>query len=408
MKINRKGEKVSNEVNAGEASQVQVQGQERYVLQAKYISNFRCNADVCLESCCTKYSTVRVDIGTYNLFSRSAPELLKNIGDSEEGFRVVLPYDNVCPFLENNRCTIQNKYGESYLPEICCFYPRIFRRLNDLILVSSALPCSEMVKNILFGSEAFEWVEAAYPRVQDNIANFLPEEIESDYVYSLLQMHDDVVNLVDKPLVSNELILVELLMLSQILDSTRKYDWGRSKDFILKRHAKYSVAETYNKYKKYDSLMIDDYVFSILSMSKMFRPPSFNATIYEVIDFLNKGGLERFEGIVAKYMAIGKLDLLLKRYLKAKLFEMVFPVCNWGECCDDTLLIIINYVGIRLCLAAYIDLHGEIPSDDTIVRIITDFESGFYGQRQMVYENFKDLGWTNFDKTMALLLCWYK
>ncbi len=381
-----------------------------FALQLGFISKFRCDAGKCLESCCNKYSTVKVDAITYERYQKEAPELLEHIKYNEENgyFEIILGSNFACPFKNGNMCHIQGKYGEGFLPEVCHIYPRIYKRLNDLVLITAAYPCSEMVRAALFGEESFSWDEVMLKRGQLNVVNFMPAGIKEQDAELFLHLHDVTLDMFERSDLSCESLFLKLIMLSEIVDKLKKTDWVKNFNMIMRTHEQQSLEDEYKKYRKYNDPMTDKFILALLSISKRYRPDYFEKTLYDIIGFVEDDGLERYTDICKTYIDEKELETFLRRYLKAKFFEAVYPLCTWGDCIDDLLHIITNYLGVKLSIAAYIDKHGNVPDEDTLVRFVTEFESAFYGHRERIYDYYKDVRWNNYDIIKTLLLCWYK
>ncbi len=146
------------------------------VLRLGFLKDFHCDSSVCIENCCNKYSIVKIDKETYQKYEDSAPEVAKNIKyNDEKGYHeIILGEHFACPFYGDNLCSVQCKYGEDFLSETCAFYPRVFRRLNNLILVSATCACSEITKQAIFSEEEnFNWEDTILKRIKKDIIDFV-------------------------------------------------------------------------------------------------------------------------------------------------------------------------------------------------------------------------------------------
>ena len=99
--------------------------------QPEYVSKFQCNGQACNARCCKNW---RIDINskTYKKYSKIKPkmkalEITNKIFHNKDlnKYFIKLNEKRACPFLtEDNWCHIQRTYGESFLSETCCTYPR--------------------------------------------------------------------------------------------------------------------------------------------------------------------------------------------------------------------------------------------------------------------------------------------
>jgi lysine-N-methylase len=73
---------------------------------------------------------------------------------------IVLGSDSHCTLLDAERmCSLQKRYGEAVLPDICAAYPRVASRTYDRIEVSGSLSCPEMARLCLLHEDATEIID---------------------------------------------------------------------------------------------------------------------------------------------------------------------------------------------------------------------------------------------------------
>ena len=129
-------------------------------LRPQYAKHFRCIGTDCEDTCCHGLDVV-VDKSAYERFN--APRLRHLLEQFEEieGNQTDSRYARVkltpafrCPLLSSNRlCSIQQQYGEAYLPEVCRSYPRISRRIDGLPETALLLSCPEAARLVLLNQE---------------------------------------------------------------------------------------------------------------------------------------------------------------------------------------------------------------------------------------------------------------
>ncbi len=236
----------------------------------------------------------------------------------------------------------------------------------------------------------------------------MPTELRYNKAELFISWHDYLLKIFNITELSTDELLMKYIILSEILDKVQKRDWVLGYNLLVRSFENHSVEDEIKKYKFLNKDMADAYGIALLGTSKGYRPSAFAELVYNIVDFLNDDGLERYYKICEKYIDGKYLETVLKRYLKTKFYETVYPICNWKDCSDELLHIITNYIGIKLNFAIYLDKYEQEPDVDTMINIITQFESAFYNQRMKIYEYYKNVKWDNYDKIKSLLLCWYK
>lgn len=150
-----------------------------------YFSEFSCLGGECEDTCCKDWE-IRFDQPHYELLketvSKSGGEQAEkfcryikvNDGEtaSEHNFaQLKLKEDGSCPFLlADGWCELHQKFGENPLSNICAFFPRVLSRHGDVIELSGALSCPEMVRKCLFAIDDVEIVDfepSLLPRPND-------------------------------------------------------------------------------------------------------------------------------------------------------------------------------------------------------------------------------------------------
>lgn len=143
----------------------------------RFLSRFRCLAAACEETCCVGWS-VPVDEEHYAAIRAAMsgseaeraefervfvpePEPDSNPGTKRRtaALAVIRP-DRSCSLLDEDRlCSLQRRYGESVLPDICAAYPRVASRVRERIEVAGSLSCPEMARLGLLAEDATELTE---------------------------------------------------------------------------------------------------------------------------------------------------------------------------------------------------------------------------------------------------------
>ena len=135
-----------------------------------YVSRFQCDGAACGSRCCKDW-IIDIDPVTYQRYSELEPEtererILSWI-ERREGrtsFSVKMPEDFVCPFLDEDfLCSIQKRYGEGCLSNICRTYPRVSYRIGDRFEQSLAMTCPVAARQILLSDPPMKFERKRIP-----------------------------------------------------------------------------------------------------------------------------------------------------------------------------------------------------------------------------------------------------
>ncbi|MDE5966674.1 MAG: flagellin lysine-N-methylase [Lachnospiraceae bacterium] len=122
-------------------------------LLADYYDSFSCVGGSCLNTCCAGWQ-IEVDSQTLDMYrekSDSFSEYVRaNLIYSEGGAKVRLTEERRCPFLNSeNLCDIYTHWGDTYMGDTCCAFPRIIWQTPEVTLLAHSLSCEEVLR-ILF------------------------------------------------------------------------------------------------------------------------------------------------------------------------------------------------------------------------------------------------------------------
>ena len=139
-------------------------------MQPRHYETFRCIGADCEDTCCDGWG-VNIDRATYDKYERN-PELSQSLiqlvvinpqnSDDDEYASFKLS-ETRCPCLSQGLCSIQSKYGEDFLSDVCAIYPRIMNRVGDALERSLDLSCPEAARIVLLDPHPMELLPAAGP-----------------------------------------------------------------------------------------------------------------------------------------------------------------------------------------------------------------------------------------------------
>jgi lysine-N-methylase len=94
-----------------------------------------------------------------------AVEVVGGEGDAERHATLRMRADGQCPFLQDDHlCSVQHRYGEAFLGNMCATYPRDISRIGGRIEVTATLSCPEVARQCLLADDATE-LEDLDPRL---------------------------------------------------------------------------------------------------------------------------------------------------------------------------------------------------------------------------------------------------
>jgi lysine-N-methylase len=141
------------------------------LLQPRHFDEFHCIGSECEDTCCAGWM-VHVDKLTYDKYQacsdpewgpilRSRTTANENAANNEDYATIV--FDGAaCGFLSGGLCSMQQKLGESHMPNMCATYPRVMNRVGDVLHRSLDLSCPEAARVALLNPLPMEFDEREY------------------------------------------------------------------------------------------------------------------------------------------------------------------------------------------------------------------------------------------------------
>ncbi len=150
-----------------------------------YLPGFSCLGGECEDTCCKDWdiwfdqphfellqATINQHGGEQSeKFSRYIRINKSSTASGHNYAQLNLRPDGSCPFLlADGWCELHSQFGEKPLSNVCAFFPRVLSRQGDIVELSGALSCPEMVRKCLFAEDDIEIVDfepAILPRPDD-------------------------------------------------------------------------------------------------------------------------------------------------------------------------------------------------------------------------------------------------
>lgn len=150
---------------------------KRRIVRFDFIKDYACDGKTCGSRCCRDVWGIDIDEVTLkkyqNLSSITIREKLQNSIKYDSALKKhILQRDNngACPFLaDDGLCGIQRSFGEEYISDICCTYPRSYLDFGDYITETVGLSCYLASKNFLKLNTPLELVDICEDIKRTNI-----------------------------------------------------------------------------------------------------------------------------------------------------------------------------------------------------------------------------------------------
>lgn len=138
------------------------------ILQPDYYSRFKCDPEMCLESCCERWK-ITIDRKTYNEYMESSNAKIKGIvgeglsvnenSESSDDFGVLnLRSDMTCPFLNVDKyCDVFIDLGDDCLSKTCKSYPRAVVVTGDEMERGLQMSCSVAAELALLNDDGIDF-----------------------------------------------------------------------------------------------------------------------------------------------------------------------------------------------------------------------------------------------------------
>lgn len=110
---------------------------------------FRCTCCECKDNCCRIGWDIEIDEKTLSFYKQQGDDLSKRIIENicEEDGAHYMSHEGGCPFLtEKGLCSVQLRYGEEHISDICREHPRFYEWFGDYKEAGVGLSCEETAR----------------------------------------------------------------------------------------------------------------------------------------------------------------------------------------------------------------------------------------------------------------------
>ena len=226
-----------------------------------YLPGFSCLGGDCEDTCCKDWD-IWFDQPHYQLLqqtieksdSKLTPKFTQYIKlnesetASEHKFaKLNLSADGSCPFLlADGWCELHKQFGEKPLSNVCAYFPRVLSRRGDIVELSGALSCPEMVRKCLFAKDDIELVDFApsiLPRPDDYpLTRELALPADNFYYDNFVAVRETLIQLSKLEGFSLESRLYFLSNLANRVTAFYQLDVEENKDKLLENELKQAMS----------------------------------------------------------------------------------------------------------------------------------------------------------------------
>ena len=365
-----------------------------------YFKEYSCLTSDCVNDCCHGW-TIEVAPETIEKWQNKAPQLLDYI--QENSYRpetkcMKSKEDRSCIMLSNGLCGIHKNHGAEMLPNICNYFPQLYKRINNELFLTATVSCPATAKLIVNDNEDSNFLFSDFNYDFKKQEKSIHESLECSVDYNFIDIYKFLIQKVEyykRP----RYFLMSLYYLSEILDQTDIRYLG---DFYERL---YEVSNPQVKKIYFDELD-ENLILSVLRSIKKLttRSKKYIKQIISYVDYYldNPDQIESLLEIYLEVRNIDKYDKYLRRFIKAKLSETIFPFCVVDSAYNEALIIINESIMLELMIVIF-SLHEKVD-EELVANLIHSIDREFYAKkRTRILKTLDDNGMCNRDNIFSFL-----
>lgn len=405
-----------------------------------WFSEFSCLGQDCPDTCCRDWE-IKVDARHYvklkELISVT-PELqtgmdslVKNdhavTGDHDYA-RIKMRYDGYCAFLDEMKlCRIHAAHGIDCLGNVCAMFPRILNRHDDVIEMSGALSCPEVVRLCITSTDVVSnksFRVASLPRGSDYPIQRQVMSVDDDYSRYFVKVRQAMITVMADERQGLELRLFMLASMANRLstlhhkdcqiDNTELVD-EQLRIFQNKKSRQDIAAFLHACAAEEPVAMVVSY--SILKIRQDQAQGDATSKLFAgITDMLEEKAneVEQLDRMLAcrrnkvSELVSMQIDKALTRYLVNCLYREWFISMPDSFTCVQMLLVRTGLLYVLIWLHPDFEQHAESTSDmqsllvDVIYRFARDIDQN-HAFLRVIYNALSEQQMMNFDYSAALI-----
>lgn len=379
------------------------------IFTSNCIQKYKCLIQDCELNCCSGWQ-ISVSKEDVEKWKQKAPQLLKFLNEEKNSngeieYTMKRDFSKTCSALNNGICEIQKEHGEDMIPNLCSYFPHVYKKMQNVIFSSATMACPA-VADIVLKAKNEDWKITEYERkyTRNDISDFsyrvenIPFEKLAETHYKFLKIFDDKNYSVDECM----FLLVNICYNSKGL---------LGKDIILKFDNFYKTAiENLEKFDKNYSFsnaqykILDTMLHVQTNRNNGPELDSMFDHIKQSLGFEDDGlklTPENFAQCIDKYNTIKYrwdneiktlVDGYLRNIIKGQLNAYFFPFCCYFYDHNDMIInISMFYLFLRLVMMCELNNKSSAMSIMNIRRILSVVARTFYGSSsEKTFNKIKD------------------
>jgi lysine-N-methylase len=330
--------------------------------------DFNCLKSECPDPCCRGWR-VAVDNTTLELYQKKAPSLLNYVEkckDNKLHFLKQSSEQGNCLNFKGGLCQIHAQLGEEYLPNTCFLYPKVLKKVGDLVFSFPALSCPETSRLYFLEDEnskkyASSFIEKTLDRKPQELANYSTGDTKLDESDGIAIL-EEVMKFVSDTHLNTVHILLKLFVLGEVLERNRVQDWKELvKLHLYKLNLHKPEAIPPSELQKHNLVILSLTLSNInylrkeqatelrdlLAFAYGLSFSEANQTIVQHSSFPLDSHLVNSED------KIKTIEYILKKWTQLQVASSLFPFKKPGENLTNIILVIIlKYLSLRMVLFA--------------------------------------------------------
>ncbi len=386
------------------------------VKQVAYLDDFKCAADKCVDTCCSQW-IINITTENKKYYDKNNLEIAKNVEPHSDGaFRMKERDNGDCIQLKNGLCSLQQKHGETNLPDVCYTFPRTYKQIENSTYMAANLACPESLKVALYNNKKTDfssWSEITQSRdktgLYDGRSGGL-EDLDEDEVVNIF---NSITKMIDDPEYSAEESLARVLLLSQKMDEDEDFDWDNI-DSEINNITKNKILKI--SYNNEDEVDMREEIFSVLdAMFDLINRdrPRYNMVVAMVKKHLGDQDsdedelIENWEVIYENWEKSKKeFNQILKNLLKAQLSYIIFPVNNYFSNQYNSIAVIaLEFLVIKIALMVRRSQSKRKLTIAQVIDVVQPTAKRFFVRgNQELYDFCKDANWDDYRTLITVVL----
>jgi lysine-N-methylase len=346
-----------------------------------FMKKYACIQDKCINDCCNSW-TIEIDKPTLEKWKAKAPDLLESIEQNPyrpETLRMqTTGEEKSCVQLQGGICSIHKNKGADMLPEICNYFPQMYKAFNSKIYLTGTTSCPAVAYIILNEEE-----EANF-KISDHLISIKKSLGQiSEYgnglggqnIASIVAKVMDFVSSFSNP----RQAVKSLYFASKLFDETKQSQLSQNIDSILKLSNVSLKAFTVND--DFEENIFDNIIDLTLNITTRNKP--FITLILQKLNELKLQGINplalyrEYEAAKDGFVTTKKY---LRRFIKVKLAENFFPASSFASHSEDFIILYCEYLIIDFVIALFYSCG--LKDEKTIGDIIHSIDREFYAKKR--------------------------